>query len=48
MRRTLIAGIGNIGSKLYEEYAVLNPDRYDPYKGYDERSGEYDIAFIIF
>ena len=46
MGRILIAGVGNIGSKLYEEYAVLKPDRYDPHKGYDERSGEYDIAFI--
>ena len=43
----LIVGCGNIGSKLYSEYALLKPDRYDPYKNIDEKKDiEYDIAFI--
>ena len=47
MKRVLIVGVGNIGSRLYREYERLSPDRYDPYKGYDEkRAGHYDFAFI--
>jgi UDP-glucose 6-dehydrogenase len=47
MKNVLIVGVGNIGSRLYREYGKLAPDRYDPYKGYDEkRSIRYDVAFI--
>ena len=48
MKKILIVGIGNIGSILYKEYAKLEPDRYDPYKGYFEKIDDmiYDIAFI--
>ena len=43
----LIVGFGNIGSKLYTQYKVLNPDRYDPYKNiFEKRNIKYDIAFI--
>ena len=46
MKRTLIVGVGNIGSRLYKEYSAIRPDRYDPYKGIDEKNGHYDLAFI--
>ena len=47
MKSVLIVGVGNIGSRLYEEYRRLSPDRYDPVKGYDEkRPIRYDFAFI--
>lgn len=47
MKSVLIVGVGNIGSRLYREYRKLAPDRYDPYKGYDEkRNIHYDFAFI--
>ena len=47
MKSVLIVGIGNIGGRLYREYGRLNPDRYDPFKGYDEKKeGRYDFAFI--
>lgn len=47
MKNVLIVGIGNIGSSLYREYGKLAPDRYDPYKGFDERRDiRYDFAFI--
>ena len=47
MKSVLIIGVGNIGSRLYEEYRRLSPDRYDPMKGYDEkRPIRYDFAFI--
>ena len=47
MKTVLIVGVGNIGSRLYEEYAKLKPDRYDPFKGYNEkRDIRYDFAFI--
>ena len=46
MKRTLIVGIGNIGSRLYKEYSAIKPHRYDPAKGYDEKDGKYDLAFI--
>lgn len=47
MKNVLIVGVGNIGSRLYREYGKLAPDRYDPYKGYDEkRDIRYDFAFI--
>ena len=47
MGKVLIVGIGNIGSRLYREYQKLNPDRYDPYKGYEEkRNIRYDFVFI--
>ena len=47
MKSVLIIGVGNIGSRLYEEYRRLYPDRYDPTKGYDEkRDIRYDFAFI--
>ena len=47
MKSILIVGCGNIGSKLYNEYKKLCPDRYDPYKGFAEkRDIVYDIAFI--
>ena len=47
MKSVLIVGVGNIGSRLYEEYRRLFPDRYDPMKGYDEKRGiRYDFAFI--
>ncbi len=43
----LIVGCGNIGSKLYSEYSKLNPDRYDPAKGFNEKKNlKYDFAFI--
>lgn len=46
-KTVLIVGCGNIGSKLYEEYKALNPDRYDPYKAINEkRDIKYDFAFI--
>ena len=47
MKTVLIAGVGNIGSRLYEEYAKLAPDRYDPFKDFNEkRDIRYDFAFI--
>ena len=47
MKTVLIVGVGNIGSRLYREYAKLSPDRYDPNKGYrDKREIRYDFAFI--
>ena len=47
MKRVLIVGVGNIGGRLYREYGKLAPDRYDPWKGYDEKKdGRYDFAFI--
>jgi UDP-glucose 6-dehydrogenase len=47
MKSVLIVGIGNIGGRLYREYSRLEPDRYDPCKGYDEKKeGRYDFAFI--
>ena len=47
MKSVLIVGVGSIGSRLYEEYRRLSPDRYDPMKGYDEkRDIRYDFAFI--
>lgn len=47
MKSVLIVGVGNVGSRLYEEYKRLFPDRYDPIKGYDEkRPIRYDFAFI--
>ena len=46
-KTVLIVGIGNIGTKLYNEYLVLSPDRYDPWKGYNEKKPiHYDFAFI--
>lgn len=43
----LIVGYGNIGTKLAKEYAILNPDIYDPYKGFlNKKSIKYDFAFI--
>ena len=47
MKHVLIVGLGNIGTLLYQEYAKLSPDRYDPYKGYNEKKGiVYDVAFV--
>lgn len=47
MRRVLIVGVGNIGSRLYIEYGRLKPHRYDPFKGFNEKEeGQYDLAFI--
>ena len=47
MQDILIVGIGNIGSRLYQEYQKLKPDRYDPEKGHHEkRDILYDFAFI--
>jgi len=47
MKNILIVGCGNIGSKIYEEYKKLSPDRYDPYKNLlEKRDITYDIAFI--
>ena len=47
MKTVLIVGIGNIGSRLYREYQKLSPDRFDPYKGFNEkRDIHYDFAFI--
>ena len=47
MEKVLIVGIGNIGSRLYREYQKLKPDRYDPFKGLNEkRVLKYDFAFI--
>ena len=47
MKNVLIVGVGNIGSRLYKEYRLLDPDRYDPGKGYYERRDlRYDFAFI--
>ena len=47
MKNVLIVGVGNIGSRLYREYSLLSPDRYDPLKGFDEKRGiRYDFAFI--
>ena len=46
-KTVLIVGIGNIGIKLYNEYLELSPDRYDPWKGYNEKKDIcYDFAFI--
>ena len=42
----LIVGCGVVGSNLAEELAALKPARYDKYKGIDERSGRYRVAFI--
>ena len=47
MKSVLIVGVGNIGSRLYREYSLLSPDRYDPFKGIDEKKDiRYDFAFI--
>lgn len=46
MKKIIIIGYGNIGQKLYKEYEKLNPDIYDPYKGFDEKDSYYDFAFI--
>lgn len=47
MKNVLIVGCGNIGTMLYNEYIKLSPDRYDPYKGLNEkRPIKYDFAFI--
>ena len=47
MGKYLIVGYGNIGQKLYKEYAAICPDRYDPYKEQFEKLPIiYDIAFI--
>lgn len=47
MANVLIVGYGNIGQKLAEEYRVLNPDIYDPYKGFAEKKDiKYDVAFV--
>ena len=47
MRNILIVGCGAIGSKIYEEYKILKPDRFDPYKGLlEKRPITYDAAFI--
>ena len=47
MSTVLIIGCGNIGSRLYEEYIKLSPDRYDPYKEiFEKKSIHYDYAFI--
>lgn len=47
MKNILIVGCGAIGTKIYEEYKKLNPDRYDPYKNLlEKRDIIYDVAFI--
>ena len=47
MKSVIIVGVGNIGSRLYQEYGRLSPDRYDPIKGYNEkRPIRYGFAFI--
>ena len=47
MEKVLIVGVGNIGSRLYREYQNLKPDRYDPFKGFNEKMEvKYDFAFI--
>ncbi len=47
MNKVLIVGVGNIGSKLYNEYQSLSPDRYDPWKGFNEKKNiHYDFAFV--
>lgn len=47
MKNILIVGYGNIGSRLYKEYAKLKPDRYDPHKGlFEKKEIRYDVAFI--
>lgn len=47
MKNILIVGCGTIGTKIYEEYKVLKPDRFDPYKNLlEKRNIIYDIAFI--
>ena len=46
MSKVLIVGYGNIGKKLYEEYRVLSPDIYDPFKGFNTKSDYYDFAFV--
>ena len=46
-KKVLIVGVGNVGSNLYDEIGKLEPDRYDPYKGFfEKRDGKYDFAFI--
>ncbi len=45
--RSIICGMGNIGTHLYEEIKALCPKLYDPaYADWKEHSGEYDIAFV--
>ena len=46
MKKVIIVGYGNIGQKLYKEYEKLNPDIYDPYKGFDKKDTYYDFAFV--
>ena len=47
MKSVLIVGCGNIGSKIYEEYKKLEPDRFDPKKGlFEKKDIKYDFAFI--
>lgn len=46
MKTSIIIGYGNIGQKLHKEYAKLNPDIYDPYKGFNHMNPSYDFAFI--
>ena len=47
MKNILIVGCGAIGSKIYNEYLPLKPDRFDPYKNLlEKRKITYDLAFI--
>lgn len=47
MKNILIVGCGAIGTKIYEEYSKLKPDRFDPYKNLLEKQDiQYDAAFI--
>lgn len=45
-RDALIVGCGVVGGNLAEELSAIGPDRYDKYKGIDERSGRYKVAFV--
>lgn len=47
MYNILIVGCGKMGEQFYNEYRVLKPDRYDPYKNLLEKKNIiYDCAFI--
>ena len=48
MKSVLIVGVGNIGSRLYREYSLLSPDRYDPFKGIGLVHPNYKISHCRF
>lgn len=42
----LIIGCGVVGSNLYEELKLLNPDRCDKYKNIQKEQSRHDVGFV--